>query len=152
MDYEAKLKQYLHDHHIAGEHLHFEQSCHSVAEACQAVNADPDDFVKSICFIDGDRLIVGIVKGEDRVSRTHVAAALSIAIPRIATPDEILERTTYICGGTPPFGYDAVFLIDERVLEKKIVYCGGGSEQSLLKIAPDEILRVNKGRVVRIRK
>jgi Cys-tRNA(Pro)/Cys-tRNA(Cys) deacylase len=153
MMYEEKLKAYLREQDVAGEHLHFDQSCHSVAEAAQAANVPADAFVKSIGFIDeNNRLIVGIVKGEDRVSRTNVAKVLGISIPRIATAEEMLERTGYICGGTPPFGYDAVFLMDERAFEKEVVYCGGGSEQALVKISPQEILRMNRASVVRIRK
>jgi len=150
--YEEKLKLFMQDHQIIGEHLHFEQSCHSVKEAAEAVNAEPSDLVKSICLIDASgSLIVAIVKGEDRVSIIDVAKALNIQPPKISTPAEILERTGYPCGGTPSFGYKAVFLIDERVMEKEVVYSGGGSENSLVKITPKEIQRSNRGTIAKIR-
>ena len=75
-------------------------------------------FVKSICLISQDNLIVAIVKGEDRVSIRRVAEALNIAKPRMATPHEILEKTGYPCGGTPPLGFEAVFLIDSQDLRE----------------------------------
>ncbi len=37
-------------------------------------------------------------------------------------------------------------------MEKETVYTGGGSENSLVKISPKEILKANKGMVVRVRK
>lgn len=151
--YEEKLKRYILENKIQAEHLSFTQSCHSVEEAAHTANADSDDFVKNICLVDGnERLIVAIVKGEDRVSTTNVAKALSIEKPRIATPEEILQKTGYPCGGTPSFGYSATFLIDQRVMEKEMVYSGGGSENSLVKIATKELEKANKGRVVKIRK
>jgi prolyl-tRNA editing enzyme YbaK/EbsC (Cys-tRNA(Pro) deacylase) len=150
---EKKLKTHIETHGIEGEHLVFGQSCHSVEEAAAAANACPDDFVKNICLVDADgNLVVAIVKGEDRVSTTRVGKAIGKDKPRTATPEEILERTGYPCGGTPSFGYEAVFLVDERVMEKEWVLSGGGSENSLVRIAPSELLRANGGRVERIRR
>ena len=152
-EYEVKLKRYLAKHQIEAEHLSFQQSCHSVAEAALASGASAEDFVKSICMIDGQgRLIVAIVKGEDRASTSRVAKALAIERPRIATPEEILDKTGYLCGGTPSFGYPAIFLVDPRVMEKTIIYTGGGSQSSLTTITPQEMLRANQGRVVRVRR
>ncbi len=152
-EHEEKLKQWLKANGVQGEHLSFKQSCHSVEEAARAASAPMDEFVKNVCMVDvQNRLIVAIVKGEDRASTERVAKALNIERPRLATPEEILERTGFPCGGTPSFGYAAVFLVDQRVLEKKVVYTGGGSENSLVRIASDELVKANKGEVVRIRK
>jgi Cys-tRNA(Pro)/Cys-tRNA(Cys) deacylase len=81
-----------------------------------------------------------------------VGQALGIAPPRLARPEEIEALSGYPCGGTPSFGHSAVFLVDPRVLENEVVYTGGGSETSLVRIAPLELLRANGGRVVRVRK
>ena len=152
-EYEKKIREYMQENGIDAEHLIFEQSCHSVPEAASAAKADIDEFVKNICMIDTDgNLIVAIVKGEDRASTSRVAKALEIERPRIANAQEMLEKTDYPCGGTPSFGYEATFLIDERVMEKEIVYSGGGSQNSLIKISTKELLRANQGKVVRIRK
>ncbi len=151
--YEKTLRTHMTDNNIPGEHLVFNQSTRSVAEAAQAAGVTPQDFVKNICMIDsGGTLIVGIVKGEDRVSTSRVARLLGVAEVRIATPDEILERTGYPCGGTPSYGYTARFLIDEKVLRKEFVYTGGGSVSSLVKIKSADLVKANQGAVVRIRK
>ena len=151
--YEEKLKKFLHENNIQGEHLIFNQSCHTVEEAAKAVNANPDDCVKNICLIDSKgQLIVAIVKGEDRVSTKRVGKILNIERPRIATPEEILEKTGYPCGGTPSFGYHAIFLIDPKVMEKDIVYTSGGSENSLLKINTKDLQKSNNAQIVRIRR
>lgn len=152
-NYEEKLKAYLKKKHIVGKHLSFEQSCHSVEEAAKAANANTEDFVKNICMIDSNgNLIVAIVKGEDRASTSRVKKALKIERPRTTTPEEILEKTGFPCGGTPSFGFTATFLIDPKVMEKEIVYSGGGSENSLIKISSKELLRANNGTIIRVRK
>jgi len=102
-EYEEKLKAYIRRHNIGGEHLSFKQSCHTVKEAARAADADIEDFVKNICMIDAQgSFIVAIVKGEDRASTSRVGKALGIDRPRIAEPEEILEKTGYPCGGVPP--------------------------------------------------
>lgn len=152
-EYAAKFRRILMERKIHAEHLVFTQSCHSVAEAVQAVQASPEEFVKNICLIAPEgQLIVAIVKGEDRVSLKGVGQALGMDCPRLANADEILDRTGYPCGGTPSLGFEALFVVDERVLEVEQVYTGGGSEQALMKIAPQEILRESRAIVARIRK
>ncbi len=151
--YEEKLKKWIAENNVQAEQLHFEKSCHSVAEAALAVGTDESNFVKNICMIDVQgKLIVCIVKGEDRVSTTKVGELLKIEKPKTATPEEILEKTGYPCGGTPSFSYQAKFLIDQRVMEKDVVYSGGGSENSLVRISTIELQKANNGKVVRIRK
>jgi len=151
--YKEKIKKYLKDNHIKAEHLSFETSCHSVEEAAEAVNASAEDFVKNICLINKEgNLIVAIVKGEDRASTQKIGKVLGIERPRTADPQEILEKTGFICGGVPSFGYVATFLIDPKVMEKEAIYSGGGSEKSLIKISPQELLKANQGQVIKIRK
>ncbi len=150
--YEQHIRAYLQEQHIVAEHLSFDQSCHSVAEAARAVGASPQELVKNICLLDSDgQLITAIVKGEDRVSVSRIARTLQREGLRLATPEEILEKTGYPCGGTPSFGYQALFLIDPRVMERDIVFTGGGSETSLIKIGTEELVRANQGTILRIR-
>ena len=86
-----------------------------------------------------DKVIVAIVKGEHRASTLRVAKALDISRPRIAQPDEILEKTGYPCGGVPAFGFSAIFLIDPKVMENSKVYTSGGLDTTLVKISPKDI-------------
>jgi len=52
----------------------------------------------------------------------------------------------------PAFGYNAIFLIDPRVMEMDIIYGGGGSAKSLTRITPQEMQKANHGQIIRIRK
>lgn len=149
--YAARLAAWTRAHGVDAEQLAFEASTHSVAEAAAAVGASAEDFVKSICLVAGDALVVAVVKGEDRASATRVGALVGAAA-RLATPAEMLARTGYPAGGTPPFGFEARFLVDERVMERAFVYAGGGSDRALVRVAPGEMLRANGGAVARVRK
>ena len=150
-NYEKQLRTYIEEQHIQAEHLSLNQPCHTVDQAARAVNATPQDLVKNICLVDTNgHLITAIVKGEDRVSTSRIAKILEKDVLRFATPAEILEKTGYPCGGTPSFGYQATFLIDPKVMEREIVFTGGGSETSLVKIQTEELVRANQGTIVRI--
>lgn len=152
-EYEEKLKKIVEERGIDAEHLSFDRSCHSVADAASTVGAEPEDFVKSICMVDGEGgVVVAIVKGEDRASTSRVAKALGIERPRVASPDEALGLTGFPVGGTPGFGFDARFLVDPKVMEKDLIYLGGGSDCALMRMPPEELVRANGGRVARVRK
>jgi len=151
--FESKLKDYIYRENLDAEHLVFKESCHSVVEAARASNSSPEDFVKNICLIgEHGNLIVAIVKGEDRASTTKIGKVLNCLPPRSATPDEILDKTGYPCGGVPSFGYSAQFIIDPKVLEKKVVYTGGGSPNSLVRISPVVLQEANNALIAIIKK
>ncbi len=151
--YEERLKNFMLENSIEAEQLAFSKSCHSVQEAANAAGVSAKEFVKNICMIDDKgNLIVAIVKGEDRVSTSRVGKALEIDTTRIATESEILEKTGFPCGGVPSFGYKATFIIDPKVMEKEILYTGGGSPYSLLRITSQELLKSTNALVARIRK
>lgn len=151
--YEEKLKRYISEHNLEVEHLVFEKSCHTVEEAAETAGARPEDFVKNICMMDeAGRLIVAIVKGENRASSKKVARALGIARPKVADPDFILRKSGYPIGGVPSFGFEAIFVVDERIMEKERIYSGGGSAKALVRVRPDILLTANGGCVADIKK
>jgi len=136
IDCEEKLKQFIKDNNVQAKHIHFSTSVHTVEEAAREANAEPDDFVKSICMI-GEQAIVAIVLGTDRASIERVGKVVGKR-PHVASPEEALIATGYPVG--------------ESVLSKDIVYAGGGSPQALIRISPQEILRINSAKIARVRK
>lgn len=152
--FEARLRAWLDARGVEAEQRVFAQSCHSVREAALAVGAPEDAFVKSICMVaPDDRLVVAVVKGEDRASTRRVQEALALeARPRLAAPEEMLARSGFPAGGTPPFGFEGVFLVDERVVERAWVWGGGGSSRALVRVGTEALVAANGGRVARVGK
>lgn len=148
----ARLRAWLDAQKVDAEHLVFAASTHSVAEAAAAARAPEGAFVKTILMVADDALVAAVVKGEDRASTSRVAKLVGASAARLATPDEMLARTGYPAGGTPPFGFDARFFVDERVMERAVVYAGGGSDRALVRVAPRELLRANGGSTCHVRK
>lgn len=150
---EERLKQYIEKHQIPAEHLIFATSCHTAAEAAESAGATLEDLVKNVCLVtEAGQFVVAIVKGPDRVDAGRIATLLGCKKPKHATAEAVLERTGYAVGGVPSFGYEATILIDELVMEKPWVLTGGGSDRSLVRIAPEVLLQASKGQVAVIRK
>lgn len=146
-----KVVDYIENNKLNAEHLQFNVSCHSVDEAAEAAGATADDFVKNICLLGPDgELAVAIVRGVDRVNTKKVARLLGVKKVRMATAEEILERTGFPCGGTPSFGFNATFYVDEQVLSMPVLYTGGGSQTSLVKSTPQDIIAANKATIADI--
>lgn len=61
---EEKLQQYMRQNGIEAEHLIFNSSCHTAAEAAESAGATLEDLVKNVCFVtEAGRFVVVIVKG-----------------------------------------------------------------------------------------
>jgi len=152
-EHEARLNRFMKDSGAEAEHLVFQASCHSVEEAAASAEASPSEFVKNICLIvDGRQLVVAIIPGPKRLDTNKLSIILGTKRIRFASAQEVLERTGYPAGGTPSFGYEARFLIDRDVLSRPYVYSGGGSQRALVRIAPVEIVRLNRAREADISK
>jgi len=150
MNYEDKLKDHIKKNGIGALHLHLSRSCHSAREAALAVGVDTESVVKTICLIDSGKLIACVLCGNDRIDLSEMEKLLHTEKVKLATPHEILKRTGYPCGGVPPFGFEGKFVIDKKVMEKDVIYCGGGSESSLIKISPENLKKANEGIIAEI--
>jgi len=152
MQYLAKLKKYLEDNKVEYEILNLDESVATCVEAAVQMGEKAEDIVKSITFYKDDTVIIAIVRKEDRVDKSKIAESLRLTGIKLCSPDETLEKTGYPAGGVPPLGYDAVFLMDDRVKEKEEVIAGGGNDHTLIKIKTEELLRFNKAKIIDIRK
>ncbi len=151
--YESKFKSFVENHGVSGVCMQLDASCHSAVSAAETLSVSISDIVKNICCITDDgRTVIITLQGEDKVSLNKVKEALAVHKVRIATQEEVLSNTGYPCGGVPSFGYDALFLIDTKVLERTFVYTGGGGEFSLFKTTPQELARVSGARIIDVRK
>ncbi|MHA1984364.1 MAG: aminoacyl-tRNA deacylase, partial [Candidatus Hodarchaeales archaeon] len=57
--------------------------------------------------------------------------------------DEVLNLTGYEIGSVPPIGLNFPVIIDSSIVEKTIVYAGGGTTSSVLKISVEKLLELS---------
>ncbi len=148
----SHLADFMRANDIPGELLHLEVPTPTVETAAAAVGTEPENIVKSLLFFAGENYVLAITSGQAHIERRAIAAHFEIGRKKVklADPQTVLEETGYQVGAMPPFGHfnPLPTLIDQRVLEKDQVYAGGGSEQTLLRIAPETILTVTQAQVL----
>ncbi len=128
----------------------------TVAAAAQAVGCRVDQIVKSILVMVAGEPLVIVTNGERRIDFPAVAARYGVSRKRVrlATSEEVLALTGYRVGALPPFGHQNTLrtLLDPQVLAESQVYAGGGAENALLFIRPEEIGRAVEVEILNVTK
>ena len=147
------LQDYIVANNIDAEILTMVGRVHSVDAASRELGVPPERFIKTVVFVADGKVILAIVNGTDRASSKKLGAAVGIAPPRLALPEEAFNLTGFKVGGTPPIAIkNADVLIDPRVMQMSEVIGGGGTDRHLLRIRPEEIVKATGAKIVRIRK
>jgi len=139
------LQKFLDAEGIDAEIIRLGRKTKTVEQAAVALQTSKDKIIKTLTFIDGSgEPVLAIVTGEDTVDPKKLAKAIDTIGVRMATPTEVKRHSGYSVGGVPPVGHQVKTrtVIDMKVMRKKLVYGGGGSDSSLLKIRPWDIKRL----------
>jgi prolyl-tRNA editing enzyme YbaK/EbsC (Cys-tRNA(Pro) deacylase) len=146
------LQAYLQQHSITAEVLHLSVPTPTVELAAKAVGCQPEHIVKSILFLVKGEPVLTITCGARRVERRALASLYSVGRKRVklARAETVLEMSGYEVGSMPPFGHkqQLTTLIDPTVLAKEEVYAGGGAENALLRISPQDIKHYSQAEVL----
>lgn len=146
------LANFMRQNDIPGKIIPLEVPTPTVEAAAQAVGTSPENIVKSILFSINDVCVLAITVGPTHIERRAIAAHFEVGRKKVklVNPEKVLRETGYEVGGMPPFGHHTplMTLIDQRVLEKEQVYAGGGSDQTLMRIKPGDILDATGAQVL----
>jgi prolyl-tRNA editing enzyme YbaK/EbsC (Cys-tRNA(Pro) deacylase) len=130
-----ELRKYMKANGIEGEVIEVGSGATSES-AASSLEAPLDSIVKSVLFMDKNRRpILVIMGGEHKLQQNTFARLIGCRKIRLATRDEVLRFTGYPAGGVPPMGVKqgVRIFVDSKVMRKKMVYAGGGSEKHILK-------------------
>lgn len=142
---EGDLQRFLDAKGIDAEVIRLGRKTKTVEQAAVALQTSKDRIIKTLTFINGSgEPVLAIITGEDTVNPKKLAKAIDTVGVRMATPTEVEGHSGYPVGGVPPVGHKVKIrtVIDMKVMRKKFVYGGGGSDSSLLKIRPWDIKRL----------
>ena len=152
---DAYLEQFIREHGLDAEVLRLGVKVRTVEQAARALSVPKDQIIKSILLIvDESTPVLAIVGGDKRVDFRAVAKLVGASKVRMAKPEEVLRVCGYVVGGLPPVGHKKPIatIIDEGVMEKPYVFGGGGTDECLLRIRPEDIKRLQHARVSKITK
>lgn len=128
----------------------------TVDAAAMAVGVRAEQIVKSLLFwIDSEPIVV-VASGQGRVDHRLLAQYFNVGRKRVKLvgAEDVLEISGYPVGAVPPFGHRTklMTLMDMSVLQDQEVYAGGGAEDHLMRVSPDEILRVTGAKVLNLQR
>jgi prolyl-tRNA editing enzyme YbaK/EbsC (Cys-tRNA(Pro) deacylase) len=130
---------------LAIEPLIFPVETRTARDAAIAVGCDVAQIVKSLVFDAGDRPVLVLMSGINRVDLDKGAKAAGVDRLRRADADTARAATGYSIGATPPFGHEVelrVFM-DEDLLDHDVVWAAAGRPDSVFPASPAELARVS---------
>jgi Cys-tRNA(Pro) deacylase len=145
----ARVVVALHAAGIAAEVTEFAESTRTAEEAARAVGATVGQIVKSLVFVAGEQPILALVSGVNRADVAKLAALAGAPI-RQADAATVRSVTGYSIGGVPPLGHTTTLAtyLDADLRQYALVWAAAGSPNAVFPIAPAELERITRARVV----
>jgi prolyl-tRNA editing enzyme YbaK/EbsC (Cys-tRNA(Pro) deacylase) len=119
----------------------FPEGTRTADDAARAIGVGVGQIVKSLVFVAGDRAVLLLVSGANRVDEAKVAAVVGTAEVRRATADEVREETGFPIGGVAPFGHPTPVpcYVDRDLLAHGVVWAAAGTPTHVFAIDPADL-------------
>ena len=130
--------------------ISFHSSTHTSKEAAQILGVTTSEIVKSIVLIMENKCYLAIVPGNKKLRQKAVRKAIKNTLgleysdSRLANAEEVIKFTGYEVGAVPPINIGLPVILDSSITGKHIVYGGGGTTTSVLKISVNKLLALTK--------
>jgi prolyl-tRNA editing enzyme YbaK/EbsC (Cys-tRNA(Pro) deacylase) len=130
----------------------FPAGTRTAADAAVAVGCTVAQIAKSIVFRAGERAVVVIASGANRVDAGKVGSVLGVALRR-ADADFVRDRTGFAIGGVAPLGHLAppLMVFDRDLLALHPIYAAAGSPSHVFRTEAAELVRITGAPVADIR-
>ncbi len=139
-----RVAEFLRKSGVDFELKEFDGSTKSSALAAQALGCTTAEIAKSVVFAGGKTIVV-VISGDKRVDPPRLAQYAAETL-RIATPDEVRQRTGFPIGGVPPFPHaqGVTVLADASLLRFGQVWAAGGAPNAVFRIGTKDLFRLLK--------
>ena len=148
-----RVQSALRDGGFQGEIVELPQSTRTAAEAARAVGCAVGQIVKSLVFRTRHtaRPLLILASGANRVNERVIADLVGEPIEK-ADAEFVRARTGFAIGGVPPVGHSEAIetLVDEDLLSFPEIWAAAGTPNTVFCLTPADLVRLARGRVVRI--
>ena len=148
-----RVQSALRDGGFQGEIVELPQSTRTAAEAARAVGCAVGQIVKSLVFRTRHtaRPLLILASGANRVNERVIADLVGEPIEK-ADAEFVRARTGFAIGGIPPVGHSEAIetLVDEDLLSFPEIWAAAGTPNTVFCLTPADLVRLARGRVVRI--
>lgn len=133
--------------------LEFDASTRTAGEAAAAIGCTVGQIAKSLVFrmLEGDRPVLVVASGVNRVSEAKVARILGETIAR-ADAAFVRERTGFAIGGVPPVGHAGTVptIIDADLRAFGEIWAAAGTPNAVFRLTFDDLVRLTGGTVAEV--
>ncbi len=127
-------------------------STRTAVEAAAAVGCTVGEIAKSLVFRSGDRAVVAVMSGDNRLDPGRLALVLEEDVHR-ADADFVRARTGYAIGGVPPLGHATPIdiFMDADLFRFDRIWAAAGSPFSVFAIEPARLRDATGARVMELK-
>lgn len=125
----------------------FPEGTRTSADAAAAVGCEVAQIAKSMVFRGGERLVLVIASGANRVDAAKVTATTGLPVKR-ADGNWVRDVTGFAIGGVAPVGHltPPLVLVDEDLFAFELVWAAAGSPMHVFATTPEALLHLTSGR------
>ncbi len=148
------LQHFIDTHSVEATILSMDVHTPTVPDAAQALGVETGQIIKSLVFVVNDDPLLVINNGLARADRRKIAGKLGVGKKKVkfADSETALQITGYIVGSMPPFGHRQQLrtFVDPEVAKLELVFGGGGDIDAMMRLTPQELLRVTQAEILSV--
>ena len=148
----AAVTAFLQRQGVPHEVVEHEPTQTAAAEA-RAAGMPPARVAKTVVLRDQEGLRLAVIPASERLDIHKVERALGSRGLRLVTEQEMADKFEgFEVGAVPPFGsmFNALELVDERLLEQDRILCSGGDHEHAILVDPRDVVQAGEARVADI--
>jgi prolyl-tRNA editing enzyme YbaK/EbsC (Cys-tRNA(Pro) deacylase) len=140
----SDVHNFLCEEDVPHEILHLPSPADTARRAAESLGVPLGEVVKTLLFfLDAVPTLI-LVPGDAVAGSELISAASGCTEVVLARPHEVLRLTGYRAGALPPCGLATSLsaFADPQVFTPPVVYCGGGTTTTMLKLRSGDLRRV----------
>jgi Ala-tRNA(Pro) deacylase len=148
----AAVTEFLEREGVPYEVVEHERTETAAGDA-RAAGMPPAHAAKTVVLHDQNGLRLAVIPASERLDLHKVKEALGSRGLRLVTEREMAEQfDSFEVGAVPPFGsmFNALELVDERLLEQDRILCSGGDHEHAVLVDPRDVVQAGQARVADI--
>lgn len=147
----TRVREALLRHGIDDTIIVMPAATHTAQAAADALACSIGEIAKSIIFRAGERAVLVITSGKNRVDDKKVAALIGHTLSK-ADADFVRAQTGFVIGGVPPLAHTfaPIVFMDEDLLAFERVWPAAGHPNTMFHISPKQLADITLARVADI--
>ena len=143
-----RVRAALQQHGLKDTIIVMPEATHTAQAAADALRCTIGEIAKSIIFRAGERAVLVITSGKNRVDDKKVAALIGMTLSK-ADADFVRAQTGFVIGGVAPLAHTIapVVLMDRDLLGFERVWPAAGHPNTMFQIAPAMLAEIAQAEI-----